>query len=220
MQKTYGILSMVIFLTVAGCSGEHHLPHGDTSELPDQGSDLDSFHAEPDSEGGDGEERLEAVMDLQLDPPGEEGDVQEGNGCIPADCVPVEGDRDCDTIPDDADNCPECSNECQEDRDGDGLGDVCDDSCDERCIGESCGAEGIAGCNCTSCPEGTFCTGDAREPVGVCDGSGVYSFCAPTCTDSGDCPAPLVCQSIAGRCLCTRPFPSAPVCSSEAEPDV
>lgn len=35
-------------------------------------------------------------------------------------------DKDCDTIPDSSDNCPDVANTDQADKDGDGVGDVCD----------------------------------------------------------------------------------------------
>ena len=205
-------------LAAMACSGGHDRPQGDADAPPDFGSDLDSP-----GEGGDpadGGEGHDAAPDRPSDVPDDGGDGEDGDGCIPAGCVPAGGDMDCDTIPDDADDCPECFNECQEDRDGDGIGDACDDSCEESCIGGSCGAEGIAGCNCTACSEGAYCIGDAQAPVGICDGSGTYSFCAPVCTDTRECPAPLACQSIAGRCLCARTFPSAPVCRSDPQPEL
>ncbi len=170
-MKPVFLLGMV-FLAAAGCSGGHDRPQGDADANPDFGSDLDSLQEWADPGDADGEERYDVAPDPIPDVHGDDEDAPDGNGCIPAGCVPVEGDMDCDMVPDETDVCPACSNECQEDRDGDGIGDVCDDSCEERCIGGSCGAEGIAGCNCTACPEGTFCTGDAGEPVGICDGSG------------------------------------------------
>ncbi|GEM_PF-1862058 len=44
----------------------------------------------------------------------------------PAVPVPLEGDADCDGIPDESDNCPAVSNRDQDDSDGDGAGDACD----------------------------------------------------------------------------------------------
>lgn len=44
----------------------------------------------------------------------------------PAVPVPLEGDADCDGIPDESDNCPAVSNRDQDDTDGDGAGDACD----------------------------------------------------------------------------------------------
>lgn len=44
----------------------------------------------------------------------------------PAVPVPLEGDADCDGIPDESDNCPVVSNGDQDDTDGDGAGDACD----------------------------------------------------------------------------------------------
>jgi hypothetical protein len=54
----------------------------------------------------------------------EEESLLAAHGIIPA--QEVQGDRDQDGIPDDADNCVDVSNPLQEDADNDGVGDICD----------------------------------------------------------------------------------------------